>query len=75
MCSRTMSTVRHIIRPATSSALCGMQHNIENGTLSGIENGVVTAHDSPPFWALSASAALDAVGWMAFESSMCLRIR
>ena len=55
--------------------MASLSMGIENSTRSGIANGVVTAHDSPPFRALSASAALDAVGWMAFESSMCLRIR
>ena len=36
----------------------------ERSDRSGGRSGVVTAHDSLPFRALSASAALDAIGWM-----------
>ena len=38
-------------------------------------SGVPAAHDPPPSRRLSASAARAAVGWMVFDSSMCLRIR
>ena len=37
MCSRMIRTVRHIIRTATYSMLCGIQHNIENVRVLAID--------------------------------------
>ena len=48
----------------------GRRPRRERSDRSGGRPGVATLHDLSPFRASSASAALDAVGWMALDSSM-----